>query len=86
MKTSTKEFCATIATNIARYEKYRCWASKLPCQGVGAKTFGMAFEDQESQTFWRDIPGFSAGISRGCPKSRSQKKEKIVFNVWHLSE
>ena len=27
-KTSTKEFCDTIATRIARYEKYRCWASK----------------------------------------------------------
>ena len=27
-KTSTKEFCDTIATNIAQYEKYRCWASK----------------------------------------------------------
>ena len=26
-KTSTKEFCATIAERIARYEKYRCWAS-----------------------------------------------------------
>ena len=28
MKTSTKELCETIATNIARYDKYRCWASK----------------------------------------------------------
>ena len=27
--TSTKKFCDTIATSIARYEKYRCWASKL---------------------------------------------------------
>ena len=27
-KTSTKTFCDTIATSIARYEKYRCWASK----------------------------------------------------------
>ena len=26
MKTSTREFCDTIATSIARYEKYRCWA------------------------------------------------------------
>ena len=31
-KTSTKKFCDTIATSIARYEKYRCWASKLPFQ------------------------------------------------------
>ena len=28
IKTSTKTFCDTIATSIARYEKYRCWASK----------------------------------------------------------
>ena len=27
-KTSTKEFCDTIAASIARYEKYRYWASK----------------------------------------------------------
>ena len=27
-KTSTEEFCDTIARSIARYEKYRCWASK----------------------------------------------------------
>ena len=28
-KTSTEEFCDTIAASIARYEKYRYWASKL---------------------------------------------------------
>ena len=28
IKTSTKSFCDTIATSIARYEKYRCWVSK----------------------------------------------------------
>ena len=28
IKTSTKQFCHTIATSIARYEKYRCSASK----------------------------------------------------------
>ena len=28
MKTSMIELCDTIATSIARYEKYRCWASK----------------------------------------------------------
>ena len=27
-KTGTKEFCDTIAASIARYEKYRYWASK----------------------------------------------------------
>ena len=29
-KTSTKEFCDTIAAGFARYEKYRYWASKQP--------------------------------------------------------
>ena len=28
-KTSTKSFCDTIAASIARYEKYRYWASKV---------------------------------------------------------
>ena len=34
IKTSTKEFCETITTSLARYEKYRCWASKLQLQEV----------------------------------------------------
>ena len=29
IKTSAKVLCDTIATSIARYEKYRCWASKF---------------------------------------------------------
>ena len=29
IKTNTKEFCDTIVTSIARYEKFRCWASRL---------------------------------------------------------
>ena len=29
IRTSTKDFCDTIATSITRYEKYRCWASTL---------------------------------------------------------
>ena len=29
LKTSTRDFCDTIATSITRYEKYRCWASKV---------------------------------------------------------
>ena len=42
IKTSTKSFCDTIATSIARYEKYRCWASKAepPFRGL----FGFAPE------------------------------------------
>ena len=32
-KTSTKEFCDTIATSIARYEKNRYWASSEEVSG-----------------------------------------------------
>ena len=34
IKTSTKEFCTT-ATSIARYGKYRCWASKTGVANTG---------------------------------------------------
>ena len=40
-KTSTKEFCDTIAASIARYEKYRCWASK----GIGVAVKVVAGSD-----------------------------------------
>ena len=38
-KTSTKEFGDTIAASIARYEKYRCWASKCSV-GLGTPPAG----------------------------------------------
>ena len=38
------------------------WGGGLPCEGVGAKKFGMSFEAQGNQTFWRDIPGFCRDI------------------------
>ena len=53
------------------------WGGGLPREGVGARKFGMSFETQGNQPFWRDIPGF-AGISRGCPKSLTKKR--FVFN------
>ena len=37
------EFCDTIATGIARYEKYRCWASKRPWDKCPARGIGKAF-------------------------------------------
>ena len=47
IKTSTKMFCDTIATRIARYEKYRCWASKYrnrrrkkACEGPNSLFWG----------------------------------------------
>ena len=37
IKISTKEFCNTIATNIVRYEEYRCWASRAGGGGGGGE-------------------------------------------------
>ena len=48
------------------------WGGGLPREWVGAKKFGMSFETQGIQTFWRDIPGFG-GISWGRPKSLRKK-------------
>ena len=61
IKTSTKEFCDTIATSIARYEKYRCWASKntglrtLHPQNLGGelappKFWGCGFTGRDCKT------------------------------------
>ena len=56
------------------------WGSST--RGGGGKKFGMSFETQGNQTFWRDIPGFLPGYLR--------KFEKIVFNsrprFWGESE
>ena len=57
IKTSAKKFCDTIATRIARYEKYRCWASKMGfCQwaDMGPKVGLM-----------RDTSGFSRRLKMG---------------------
>ena len=46
IKTSTKVLCDTIATSIARYEKYRCWAYKsLLCRRLKCNSpfFWMGF-------------------------------------------
>ena len=46
------------------------WGGGLPREGVGAKKFGMSFETQGKQTFWRDIPGVPEKF----------EKQKLVFN------
>ena len=40
IKTRTNKFCDTIATSIARYEKYRCWASKYGTSGNNFQRYG----------------------------------------------
>ena len=54
------------------------WGGGLSREGVGAKKFGMSFETQGNQTFWRDIPGFCRDISL--------RKKKTVFNSCPLHE
>ena len=44
----------------------------LPSEGVGAKKFGMSFETQGNQTFWRDILGFCRDIL-GVPEKFEKK-------------
>ena len=49
------------------------WGGGLPREEVGANKFGMSFESQGNETFWRDIPGFCQDIP-GAPG----KFEKII--------
>ena len=49
--------------------------------GVGAKKFGMSFETQGKQTFWRDILGFWRDIPWVPQKF---EKNKFVFIFWAL--
>ena len=53
------------------------WGGGLPREGVGAKNFGMSFETQGNQTFWRDIPGFCRDMPGALEKF---EKKKFVFN------
>ena len=53
----------------------------LPCEGVGAKTFGMSLETREIKLFCRDIPGFCRDIPE-VPEEFENKK--FVFNFRSL--
>ena len=54
------------------------WSGVLPREGVGAKKFGLSFEVQGNQIFWRDILGFFCREIPGRPKSLRNKK--FVFD------
>ena len=56
------------------------WGRGLPCEGVGAKKFGMSLETREIKLFGRDIPGFCWDILAVPEKF----EKKFVFNVWPL--
>ena len=59
------------------------WGRGLPCEGVGAKKFGMSLETREIKLFGRDIPGFCQDIP-GAPEKF--EKKKFGFNFWPLLE
>ena len=54
------------------------WDRGLRREG-GAKKFGMSFETQGNQTFWRDIPGFFQDIP-GAPEKFERKKVCVQFS------
>ena len=75
IKTSTKEFCNTIATSIARYEKYRCWACELffPLEGPGSHRGGNPRKTGKNY----EIPLPSPTPENG---EKCRKITKIVFS------
>ena len=52
---------------------------------MGAKKFDTSLETREIKLFGRDIPGFFAGISRGCPK-KSREKSLCSISVPQICE
>ena len=54
------------------------WSGGLPCEGVGAKEFGMSLKTREIKLFWRDIPGFCRDIP-GAPE-KFEKKVSVQFS------
>ena len=54
------------------------WGGGLPREGVGAKKFGMSFEAQGNQTFWRDIPILFCRDLPGAPEKF--EKKRFVFD------
>ena len=77
-KTSTKYFCDTIATSIARYEKYRCWASKPPRIFSLCRTFKIARKErQNSQKKTRKFLAMEKART-----SKKARKGRSGFATW----
>ena len=79
IETSTKQFCDTIATRIARYEKYRCWASKDEPREFASKFWppNSAFL---KHAFREVTSGFCKGTVPGAPPRPSPKPLWIPKN------
>ena len=70
-KTSTKYFCDTIATSIARYEKYRYWASKPPRIFSLCRTLKIPGTERKNSQINKEIP--CNGKSKDIQKSKERK-------------
>ena len=57
------------------------WGGDLPCDGVGAKKFGMSLETRETKLVWRDIPGFCWDIPV-VPEKLEKKSLCSVFGPY----
>ena len=49
------------------------WGGGLPCEGVGAKDFGMSLETPGKPNFWAGYPPVVARMSWMCPKCLRKK-------------
>ena len=80
-----RALCGTVLSDKKRGPKPKLfgpdifgWDEGLPCEGVGAKRFGLSFETQENQTFWQDIPGFC----RDIPEVPERFEKKVCVHLW----
>ena len=78
-KTNTKESCDSIATSIARYEKYRCWASK----GILLKTLrslgkSIFTNQHESSRIGEEEVGNYGEEGFGSGGGESQERESYI--------
>ena len=82
MKTSTKEFRDTIATSIARYEKYRCWASKSWRCGHRRMTMTLSGHRLERSVLV-DLPASSALAVQASLPRRHLSNRMMAFLSRH---
>ena len=78
IKTSTKEFCDTITTSIARYEKYRSWASK---KGDFSKGAFCRIQNSVSWPRKQKLPkDIGASLYMWHSKRHSQERRTLLQN------
>ena len=82
IKTSMKTFCDTIATSIARYEKYRCWASKSNCKQKALHPFfGVEPVQGDADPHFGDHLAFFLGACPCC-KAMESPQSKPTRRLW----